>query len=316
MDMRASFFLLIIVASHALLSAQTREEVRHEGSWTGPTFDRGYVVDWDKENLGGYTLYSPDGRLVYSILPDKLGTVNMHVHGFAADSDGTVAGIYEMLGGPQPLGRIILVNSLGQPGLSINTGVYIPTRICFADDHSIWTVGFEYQNDDFLVFRRFSRQGQQLGAFVPWSKIASGYNALTALQGMVGGGWTLRAAKDRIGTWSPSDYEATKWIEVDLSGNLIGQWEWKFDSGLWHSPVAFTSSNALYAQVFNFERPAGYAIFDRSTQSWQKVTGYPKGRLLGADADDLVFSEEDGGWTVLHHVPSSALHVTPRKSAP
>ncbi|MBV9780327.1 MAG: hypothetical protein JOY62_10185 [Acidobacteriaceae bacterium] len=316
MAMRLGLIIAIALVVQAVLFGQTAEEVRHEGSWSGPTFDRGYVIDWERRHeMGAYTLYAPDGTKLYSTSPSQLGFVKTLFEGLAADTDGTVAAIRHIFDPWQLEGTILLIDSSGKPGLTIHTGAHLPTRICFANDHSIWTVGYEYGKDDFLVFHHFSRDGQQLGAFVEWSDIACGFNAMSTLQGKVGGGWTLRVSKDRLGLSVPSGFLKEKWIEVSLSGNLIGQWEWDFDRSLNFGPVAFTASNVLYAQVWNYERPIGYAIFDRNTKTWKKVKGYPKGRLLGADQDDLVFSEEDGGWTILHRIPSGAVHIISGKRA-
>lgn len=310
--MRVSLLCLFVLVSYAL--GQTTEEVRHEGSWSGPTFDGGYLLDWETHMSGAYTLYEPDGTQLYSTSPLKLGFTNTSFIGLAADSDGTVAAIY-YTHGPKPERAIVLIEPSGKRGLTIHAGAYVPTRICFADDHSIWTTGYEPPlKDDYFVFRRFSRDGKELEAFVPRSQVEPDENTFSFGE-LVGGGWTLRASKDRIGTYAYAGPWKQKWIEVSLSGNLIGQWEWDWDRSLSFDPSAFTVNNVLYARVFNYETPIGYAIFDRKTKTWKKVTGYPKGRLLGADGDDLVFSEEDGGWSILHRVPSGAVHILAGKKA-
>ena len=277
--MRAGLLFAAVFITQAFAFGQAAEEVRHEGLWSGPTFDRGYVIDWDRHLRGGYTLYAPDGTKLYSTSPSQLGFPNTSFMGLAADEDGTVAAIYKRFDSHDREQAIILIDPSGNRGLTIKPGTYYPTRICFADDHSIWTAGYEPRNEDGLVFRRFLRDGQELGAFVSRSQVEPN-DATFSFPEFGGGHWTLRASKDRIGTYVYLGLLKMKWIEVSLSGNLIGQWEWDFDRSLSFSPVAFTANNVLYAQVWNYERPIGYAIFDRNTKTWKKVKGYPRVRCL------------------------------------
>ena len=74
-------------------------------------------------------------------------------------------------------------------------------------------------------------------------------------------------------------------------------------------PQGMTSSGDVYAVVEQYRKFKGYAVLDRSKKAWRKVSGYPKGRLIGNDGDRLVFSEHVGGWTVLHQVEAGSLAV-------
>jgi hypothetical protein len=70
-----------------------------------------------------------------------------------------------------------------------------------------------------------------------------------------------------------------------LNGNLLGQW--KLDRQ--HSTVALTANNQLYETEYENHELAGIALFDRSTNHWERVQGVPVARPIGADHEDLVY---------------------------
>jgi hypothetical protein len=225
----------------------------------------------------------------------------------AADTDGTVVGAveYSMDGTGRTIGGgIALFNRAGKQTGFFETDPYLPTQVCFAPDHSIWTLGWRgrgasRETDDYFILRNYSQDGQEIGAFLP----RSSFDPEPDPVGPMVGAWQLRITSDRIGAVL---YESTilkplaqprpmmQWIEVDLKGNVLGRWE--LGTGL--SPRAFTRSGAVYAQG-----GGAVSVFDRSTKAWRRVADAPSGHLLGADGDSLVF--QDKGTSTLRWVSAS-----------
>ncbi len=304
---RLNLLLLILLSLAPFCSSQTDSEPQFKGSLVAPRYAGGYVFDWDPPQFSRFFLYGPDTKPLYS-LPARGGDHIVYTS-WTADVDGTVAQGYW---NPEWRGRIDVIDTSGKALHTIDTGSYMPTRVTFGPDRTIWAVGFvaEYdsQGEDFNVIRHYTRTGEQLGQALPWSQIAENHNAYTALQGVIGGIW-LFSAGDRIGFLSLCDVGRAKWIEVSFDGKLLGQYGLGSYGILSFQPRAMTSSGNVYASRYQDGSANGYAVLDRSTGTWNQVTGYPKGELIGTDGDNLVFSQRDGGWTVLHQVASAALTV-------
>ena len=104
----------------------------------------------------------------------------------------------------------------------------------------------------------------------------------------------MRVAKDRVGAFlhtgaTPANLE---WVELDLSGNLIGRWN--LDSRMRLQGMAFTDSGNLYASLFQ-EGKLTLRVLNRKTGGFDAVDfDVPSGlgHLLGADGDNLVFHSQ------------------------
>jgi hypothetical protein len=304
---RLSLLLLTLLGFAAFCNGQTVSDPQFEGSLAVPTYENGYVFDWDAPQYTNFILYAPDTKPVYSLA--LKGANNAFYETWAIDTDGAAARVYH---NSEHRGKIDLLDLSGKVTRTIDTGSYIPTRVTFAPDHSLWIIGFvgEYESpaEDFNVVRHYARTGEELGQALPWSHIAGDLNAETALQCILGGRW-LFSGSDRIGFLSLVDSGGAKWIEVGFDGKLLGQYDLGSYGVLSFQPRAMASSGNVYARVYRDGRANGYAVLDKSSNTWGKVTGYPKGALIGSDGDNLVFSQLVGGWTVLHQVASAALAV-------
>jgi hypothetical protein len=179
----------------------------------------------------------------------------------------------------------------------LTTHPYAPTQICFAPDHSIWAIGNvrTEETPDYFVLRHYSREGKELGAFLPRSTLEKAEIGEPAMVHV--GAWSLRAANDRIGAYLDyGNHKERMWVEVGLDGKQLGRW--KFPDGFDGSPSAFTRSGAIFA-----EAQYGLFMLDHSTGMWNPVSSASAGRLLGADGDDLVFWIRDQ--SLLRYVPAT-----------
>lgn len=290
------FLALIGVASRS--SGQTP----FEGSRT-LIYEGGHVLGWDAPAYHMFTLYRANGSSIFA-LPQR-GADNTSYVVWAADTDGVaVRGYHD----GQEKGRIDLLDATGKAARTIDTGSYNPTHLTFAPDHSIWAVGYLYPCEpsvDFNVVRHYARTGEKLGEAVPWSQIAADNNAYTALQPF-DGGRGIFSASGRIGFITLASSGHGKWIELTFSGDLLGQYDLGSYGRKAFWPLAITTGGSVYGRISEDGSFAGYGLLNKSEATWSRVTGYPAGKLIGADGENLVFSRNNGGWTVLENMDTKA----------
>lgn len=274
-----SFVLACLFISVAALAAPAGRDVVYprEIKAPVPTFDKGYLITWDRTS--SLSLYGPDGQLLYDLKLAPPGEPHAGVMSAVIDTDGTVAAAYEVT---SVRGGVALVDATGRPFQFLTIAQYVPAHICFAGDHSIWTIGnMDDSGKDYAVIRKYSRDLRLLGEFVPRSELGPTLNLVVG-QAIVGH-WQMRASKDRIGACLDLGYPRAVWIELDLDGTLAGKWE--FDRSAWRHG-AFTPDGTLYAQK---GRSGGIAVLNRASGEFEPVTATPHGWLLGAEGEDLVY---------------------------
>ena len=294
----AGFFVIFV----GLGVSQAPTEInfdRLRDSNPAPSFDHGYVAAWDLVQLHSATLYNPEGRKMFDItsftLPD--GTKTTAPLSVAVDSDGASAMVYWIERDPRS--GIAILDSSGNQMRLIQTQPLRPSQVCFAPDHSIWTFGDQWKNGelpapDFMTFRHYSRDGTLLGSFVPRS-------ALPAWEGMgldqvvapFVGLWKLRAIKDRIGAALLLGSSKQAWVELNLDGELIGQWVYTVSKNDSVFPSAFDSTGLLYGIHSIDRKRVGISIFDKSMGTWKPASSLPNGFLIGADGTRLVYQKGD-----------------------
>ena len=263
----------------SVLSVAGAEDILVQGSISPlnnePTFNHGYLAVYEEK---GMSVYAPSGSLAMKISsPDGAHIVNADI-----DVDGSVAVVTD---GMRPrLGAILLFHPDGSPGGRIETGWLEPSQVCFAPDHSIWTLGMESrvpmsEHTDYFLLKHYSRDGQVLGRYFPRSSFAPSPGAGPG--GLNEGGWQLRIANGRIGVLlvAVGENERPLWLETDLTGKETGRWTVTSDGG----PGAMTDSGTVYFQG------TGISTLDRASGKWKESPKSPDTILLGAEGDTLVF---------------------------
>lgn len=229
-----------------------------------PTYDHGYLAVYDN----GISVYSRDGSPVMRIArphPGIASLVNADI-----DTDGAVAvAVNEM----RPPGQILIFDPDGSPAEHIETGSFLPSHVCFSPDHSIWTLGTDYDH----ILRHYSRGGELLGRFLPRSSFPADGEPGQIIVGM----WSIRIANGRIGlSLRGAGGNGRLWLEADLNGKEIGRWS----EPPFARPAAMTESGTIYAQG-----PSGFFVLDHVSGDWKAVSPSSQDRLLGADGEMLVF---------------------------
>ena len=263
----------------------------------GPAFDHGFVGAWDLQGIHSLTLYDVDGRRMFDVLSFTLpdGTKTDAPISVAIDSDGTSALVYDAQNWTR-LG-IAILDKIGNQIRVIETEPYQPSQVCFAPDGSIWVFG-ELRSSppttDFMAFRHYSRDGRLLGSFVPRSALPKWEGAgLDAVLAPVIGLWRLRASKDRIGAVLLLGPSQEAWVELNLQGDLVGEWIYSYSQREGVSAAAFTSNGLLYGEHWIDGKRVGISVFDKSTNNWKPIPSLPAGHIIAADHERLVYETGD-----------------------
>jgi hypothetical protein len=312
--LRPALLLPTILSCSCLCSAQAVSKVQFESVLRGPMYESGYVLDWNWPVLSTLSVYGPSAKFLYTVQNRE---TDRHYFASAIDADGRMARAYHINLDRSEEGRIDVLDMSGQVLRTINTGSYQTTSLIYAPDHTLWTVGFVgcTLDDEFNVVRHYASTGEKLGEAVPWSQIQGSFNSCTALQPLIGYR-VLFSANDRFGFIGNNGKTLAKWIEVGFDGKLLGQYDLSPYHGRYFNPRAMTSSGDVYAQIGeNGDYHKGYAVLDRSSCTWRKVSGCPEGRLIGADGDNLVFAQSGDGATSLEKVAATALVVEDSETA-
>ena len=300
--MRLPVLVCAAVLCHLAIAAAPRE-VSYAGSLTPlnitPTFDKGYLFVYAGHEID---VFGPDGTQLFGIAAQVENAKTVSMDNAAVDADGTLAGAvrYSVDGTSRGEGGgIALFDASGKQVRFFDTGGYHPTQIAFGPDHSLWTLGWpgaQHGDDAFFVLRNYSRDGEELGHFLPRSSFDREPDPIGPEIGM----WQLRVIGDRVGAVmyeSPvyrngQKYHAMLWVETDLKGRELGRWEVGADP----APQAFTQSGGLYIRDGK-----QVSVFDRNAKAWRRVPISADGTLLGADGDNLVFLQ---GPNTLRWVPA------------
>jgi hypothetical protein len=286
------------------------------GGCLSAVFDRGYLIEM---KAGGYTLWNPEGDLLYQTSVTAPDGTPASVKPPAIDADGTAAVPISYGAGQGRLkgAGIALIDRAGKQTQFIDTARWAPTRLCFAPDHSIWAMGTQFapvrddvsnlvDRGDYRLIRRYTRDGNLTGEFLPRSLFVPGLPPAAAGQ--------LRASSGRIGIMLyPGDISNNpEWVELDLEGTLVGRWPLGPQSTadpVTHNMtyqlagVSFTADGRLFAQQEHCPQlhHCSYqvAMLDRATATWRpapSAAALPKhSYLIGAEGANLVFENRTQG---------------------
>ena len=173
--------VITLVGVFSLLGLAAKDPVREVtsqatrvGNQLVPAFYRGYIY-WVGRHGGdrSVTAYAPDGHLAHAFVNQ-----NGPVHTIAIDTDGTVAVAWGSTKG----GGIDFRDGSGTVTRTIQTGRYLPVHIAFAEDHSLWSFGWQRDaadaersdRQDYLTVRKYLPGGKEAGSYLPRSLFPRG----------------------------------------------------------------------------------------------------------------------------------------------
>jgi hypothetical protein len=284
-----------LLAWPCLAATEPLREVTSQAALVGnqpvPAFYNGYIYWVDDPGNNYVRLYAPDGHLALATGMQQQKPGPVWTQSVAVDSDGTIAisWVYGKEGGGTA--QIDFLDGNGRLTSSIATGTYVPAHITFDSSHNIWSfgydTGFEWgsrKSPDYLTLRKYSRDGKQLGAWLPRSSFPAGLPPAEQT-------WQSRCitvTSDRVGllAYSGKSGSHQEWVEAGLDGNLIGRWDVDATGG---ASVALTNDGHAYLQQATATNHTQLFVLDRVASKWTPVTSPLKGQLAGADGADLVF---------------------------
>ena len=250
-----------------------------------PTFDHGYVIAWDR-NTDGTTkqiktisVFGPDGSRLYQASITVSNQKFTSLLNGAADTDGTVAVVF---GNP---GGFAVLDPSGKQIHTVLTAPYAPSQICFAPDHTIWLEGQEgLGSTEYMIFRKYSPDGHELGRFVSSAKFAAKVSAVHTI-----GGRAIWASVNGIVALVLEDQPQPhpplmQWVQLDFEGNVVG----KPGQHRYFFPWALTPQGTIYAKEGD-----KFVYLDNVSGKWQESSLPRPGSLAGADENGLIFEQPD-----------------------
>jgi len=268
---------------------EVTSQATRAGNRLVPAFHKGYIY-WI--GLAGpanqVTIYAPDGHLAFSFQ-----TQNGNAESVAVDTDAGMAVAW----GTKEGGGIEFRDNSGTLRQTVRTGRYFPAHLSFAEDHSLWSLGWQRDasregtpdRQGYMTVRKYLPNGKEAGAYLPRSLFPPGLEP--GMESWQRSG-SIVVAHDRVGLWvySGDNGDLTEWVELDLNGNLLGRWRLDQFSG--KARVALTTDGHVFVQDYDQRAKAHWLHkLNRDSSTWQPVEAAPSGRLEGADGDALVFSD-------------------------
>jgi hypothetical protein len=268
---------LVVACFTAALCAAAPAELRvvdYAPANTAPTFDHGYLIVY--ESAPSVRVHGPDGNLTYRFGPEKGQPLSL-----ALRNDGTgAAAVANWMEADS--GAIVYLDRSGSVRRVVETPGYTPVGVSFSEDGSLWVLGARPpgSEDDYHLVRHYSNEGRELGRYVQRSSIGGKSESIVPITG----GWQIRTSQNRVGIYLFNS-DPRLWIEITIGGVEQGRWVVDFDG----HPAAFTRNGDVFA-----ESVGGQLKLDRGSGKWESVSLPVEGRLVGAEADDLVWLDRNG----------------------
>ena len=285
--------LLFPLALGVFAQSQPVRQVTSQATLFGnqliPGFQNGYLYFLEG---GSIRLYSPEGLPVLTTelrIPDT--SQQASAIGLAVDTDGSVAVSTGYLTSAGNRGGIAFFDSHGQPAGFVDTGRYMPGNLCFGEDHSLWTFGWQMDalqpdhpdSKEYMLVHNYSPDHREHGRYLPRSLFPKGLETGSQRWQSL----RIAVAHDRVGLFASSGMKSSQneWVELDLKGSLIRRV--RLDAIQSQVKLAFTADGRLYRQI---HRQPNLQVLDRTTPEWADAGPAPGNLLWGADGNSLVFS--------------------------
>jgi hypothetical protein len=240
-------------------------------------------------------VYAPDGRFAFNIPIFLPGADSSWAEDVGVDSDGTFVVAAR---GTKRFG-LVMLDSNGVQTSFIDTQDFRPGRVAIAPDHSIWVLGSRERskkNPDYMILRKYSRQGELAGSYLPRSSFAPGLEP-----GSAGVSESVMAAENRIVVVAVSGQVSNlrELIELDGNGNVLGRMRSDHDNIM---RFALTADGHVYGccavRAAHPESTLSLTLFDVTAGTSSSVDApQPRSWLMGADGENLVYEVAgEEGW--------------------
>ena len=168
--MRISLTIASLVCA---MAAEPVRDVTYNTTTFGARIDKGYLIE--RRGWVDLLLFGRDGVLVYGTRPKLPNTEPAGIYGTAVDTDGSLAVsvAYQRSDGAWA-GAIVFLDPSGRQTHHVDTGRYLPTRLCITPGHYLGTLGWQRDanhngrrdGSDYLLFRKYTIDGQETGRYL------------------------------------------------------------------------------------------------------------------------------------------------------
>jgi hypothetical protein len=282
-------------------------------------WDKGYLItytaDYTSKTTPAVVLYDRDGHIAqqaYVWFKDAASTS-------ISDAAVTDSGKLVVAGGTEsPVGAIANfiaeIDDTGHMGRVIRTTPFLPVYICAGDDRTVWSYGFDRDEngegvEGSAILRQYGFGKGQIRAML--NDKFSLHSAWSLTRGRYPGELNLRCNSHEVGIFNGA---ASEWIELDIPTNSLKV----FKVNPLPPPkqmrilgFALTESGDVFVSLHDrSSSPPRSGIFhltfdSSGVGSWTPVAnsvgpylrGGPVERLLGADGDTLVYTHDQNGET-------------------
>lgn len=209
----------------------------------------------------------------------EAGSISIANGGFVRSPDGSLAIAGVAFGsGSTGAGFLALIAEDGKAQTVVRIDSYDPSAIVFAADGVVWMAGHQETDDDYLIIRRFDKNGRALNG-VLWRKRFPA-TARPFWQSY------LVASKDRVGWFSAG---VSQYIEFSLDGKELASYRHPVVADT--SGVALCEDNSVFA-AREWKGEAGNAqsmlySLDRQHGTWRESTLRPFFYIYGCSETTL-----------------------------
>jgi hypothetical protein len=263
-----------------------------------PKWENGLLVGYDSDELPARVYaYDRAGRLVTQASITVPDAARLRLFGIAASLKGVLAvsgSAYSAEGAAAAF--IAWISPSGVVQRVMRTSPFAAIQLCFSADEVLWVAGREVTPDfkdeaPHDVLRRYDGEGRLLQSLLARASFHSYDSHHPAVRAYL-------VAADTVGFYSAS---AKEWIEVSLSGTVLGRWKGiDLVPSLKVSGVGLTSDGTVYLSgvlqnTSEATEKTEYYRLDKTQGVWQSVGG-PRGvgtkwrfnAIAGADKGTLV----------------------------
>ena len=290
---------LLCASDLPVMAASGTVRIPHDfGGKRSPDWSGGALIQID--DGGPVTTiqgFDKQGQMVVNLtfsVPDSRMT---QISGYARASDGSLAlSGTAYSGNSQVAAFLAWISPDGKRVRIVRTSPFYPYRTAFAADGTIWTAGWEIVdgvevNPDHNMVRRFDRDGNLLGAFIPKSSVTTyGKHKHPAYLSY------LLSSSDRIGWLSPT---ARQYIEFSPDGHITSRFQTSEVSGnMKLRGAGLCDDGGLYLSTVSMGKPPRnwqLLTLDRVSGKWAPVAlDSPDGRqphtlpIYACDGSSLV----------------------------
>lgn len=289
---KCSSLLAFVCIVHVAINAQTEPGIRLDPSAyaadvTFVKFEHGFFSNFDIPPTTGTStavhVYNRAGRRVLQLAVSVPQAIETGVTDVAFSGDGRIA----VSGGAtaadsQSTGMIAFFDSKGN-GLSIvRTATFVPLKISFAEDGTLWALGYELDANGRLPSYSMLRQYSSAGTLAQSALLNSAVSVDKRVS--PANGAQLAVSGGVVAVYARSE---NMFVEISSqTGEIMQQFSGPSRSACTVRHFGRTKSGSLFATCES-RSSTGIYKFETQSKQWKPVSGL-SGTIVGTDGEQVV----------------------------